>query len=195
MTQAKPKLTAKDLEKVQGAFPDYQMELVGGQIEVMSPCGIESDEVSLEIGAQLRNWVRPRRLGRVVGSSGGYKLPNPDEDVRAPDVSFIKAERMPHTTQDYSQIVPDLMFEVVSKTDSLKKLRLKIAQFLDLGTQVGVLVDPRTSTMEVYSDRGKLTLSNDETLTLPDLLPDWEMEVASIWAPDFEELHTEQESE
>ena len=195
MTQAKPRLTAKDLEKVQEAFPDYRMELVGGQITVMSPCGIESDEVASEINRQLGNWVRPRRLGRIVGSSGGYKLPNPDEDVRAPDVSFIKAERMPHTTQDYSQVVPDLMFEVVSKTDSLKKLRAKITQFLDLGTQVGILVDPRTSIMEVYSDRGKLTLSNDDILTLPDLLPGWEMDVASIWAPDFEEVYTDQGSE
>ncbi len=195
MTQAKPRLTAKDLEKVQEAFPDYRMELVGGQITVMSPCGIESDEVASEINRQLGNWVRPRRLGRIVGSSGGYKLPNPDEDVRAPDVSFIKAVRMPRTTQDYSQVVPDLMFEVVSKTDSLKKLRAKITQFLDLGTQVGILVDPRTSIMEVYSDRGKLTLSNDDTLTLPDLLPGWEMEVASIWAPDFEEVYTDEGSE
>ena len=192
MTQAKPKLTARDLERIQAKLPDYQMELVGGKITVMSPCGMEPDEVALEIGRQLANWVRPRRLGRVTGSSGGFKPPtssNPDGDVRAPDVSFVRAERMIHTTEDYAELAPDLMFEVKSKTNSLEELREKIQEFLDLGTQVGVLVDPRTSTLEV-SQKGKpkVVLTNGDILTIPELLPGWEMEVSSIWAPDFEDI-------
>lgn len=42
------------------------------------------------------------------------------------------------------------MFEVKSKTDSLPKLRQKIQEFLALGKRLGVLVDPRSRTMEVY---------------------------------------------
>ncbi|MCG8365828.1 MAG: Uma2 family endonuclease [Pseudanabaenales cyanobacterium] len=191
MTQSKPRLIAKDLEKVQVAFPDYQMELAGGKIIVMSPCGIEPDEVALEIGAQLRNWVKPRRLGRVTGSSGGYKpvtASNPDGDVSAPNVVFIRADRMIHTTQDYAELAPDLMFEVKSKTSTLEELREKNHQFLVRGTQVGVLVDPRTSTLEVYrEDQDKIILTDGDILTLPDLLPGWRMEVSSIWAPDFED--------
>jgi Uma2 family endonuclease len=47
------------------------------------------------------------------------------------------------TTEDYAQLVSNLMFEVKCKTDSLPKLCQKIQEFLALGTQVGVLVDPR----------------------------------------------------
>ena len=46
-------LTVKDLEKLQLDYPDYQMELVGGEIIVMSPSGLESDEVAIEICRQL----------------------------------------------------------------------------------------------------------------------------------------------
>jgi Uma2 family endonuclease len=46
-------------------------------------------------------------------------------------------ERSRLTTEDYAQLVPDLMFEVKCKTDSLPKLRQKIQEFLALGTQVG----------------------------------------------------------
>lgn len=180
-------LTIKDLERLQDQLPDYRMELVGGEIIVMSPSGLESDEVALEIGRQLANWVRPRRLGRVIGSSGGYVLPNADEDVRAPDASFVKAERMPRTTSKYAELVPDLMFEVRSENDTLTKLRNKIQIFLSLGTQVGVLADPRTQTLEVYrSGQEVIRLSNGDILTIPELLPGWEMEVASIWAPEFD---------
>ena len=180
-------LTVKDLEKLQADYPDYQMELVGGEIIVVSPSGLESDEVAIEICRQLGNWVRPRRLGRIAGSSAGFVLPNENEDVRAPDASFIKAERLRRTTEDFAKLVPDLMFEVKSKTDTLAKLRNKIQMFLQLGTQVGVLVDPRTHTMEVYRPgKAVVVLLDGDFLTVPQLLPGWELAVSEVWAPVFE---------
>ncbi|MGD1699488.1 Uma2 family endonuclease [Dapis sp. BLCC M229] len=182
-----PSLTVKDLEKLQAQHPDYQMELVGGEIIFMSPSGLESEEVAIEIAAQLRNWVRPRKLGRISGSSGGFLLPNEDGDVRAPDVSFILAERLPRTTEDYAELLPDLMFEVKSKSDSLAKLRDKIQQFLELGTKVGVLVDPRTRIMEVYRPNSdKVVLKDGDVLQVPKLLPGWELSVIEVWAPEFD---------
>ncbi|NES05931.1 MAG: Uma2 family endonuclease [Okeania sp. SIO2F4] len=182
-----PSLTVKDLEKLQLQHPDYRMELVGGEIIFMSPSGLESQEVAIEIAAQLRNWVRPRKLGRVSGSSGGFRLPNEDGDVRAPDVSFILAERLPRTTEDYAELVPDLMFEIKSKTDSLTKLPQKIQEFLELGTKLGVLVDPRTRTMEVYRlDADKIVLKDEDVLQVPELLPGWELPVLEVWAPEFD---------
>lgn len=180
-------LTLKDLETLQAEHPDYRMELVDGEIIVMSPSGLEPDEVAVEIARQLGNWVRPRKLGRVAGSSAGFVLPTPDETVRAPDCSFIRAERLKRSTMSFAQLAPDLVFEVVSQTDSPSKLRQKIQAFLRLGTQVGVLVDPRTRTLEVYRPgAAAVSLHDGDVLSLPDLLPGWEMPVDSIWAPEFD---------
>ena len=181
-----PSLTVKDLEKLQAQHPDYRMELVDGEIIFMSPSGLESDEVAAAIVAGLLNWVRPRRLGRVTASSGGFRLPNKSGDVRAPDASFILAERLPRTTDNYAELVPDLMFEVKSKTDNIAKLRQKIQQFLELGTKVGVLVDPRTRTMEVYRlNCDKVVLRDGDVLQVPELLPGWKLPVVEVWAPEF----------
>ncbi len=180
-------LSIKDLEQLQSQHPDYRMELVGGEIIVMSPSGLESDEVAAAIIAQLSNWVRPRRLGRVTASSAGFIMPNASEDVRAPDAAFIRAEQLRRTTENYAQLVPALIFEVKSKSDSLAKLRQKIQSFLELGTQVGVLVDPRTRTMEVYRSQQEMVILQDgDTLTVPDLLPGWELAVVEVWAPEFD---------
>jgi Uma2 family endonuclease len=177
-------LTVQDLEKMQVAYPDYRMELVDGSIVVMSPSGYESEEVGTEFARILGNWVRPRKLGRVVGSSAGFRLPN--SDLRAPDVSFVRADRLKHSTEDYAELVPDLVVEVKSKTDSLEKLRTKIQEFISLGSQVGILINPKTRTLEVYRAAEKLILKDGDILTLPDLLPGWEVAISDIWSPVFE---------
>jgi Uma2 family endonuclease len=176
--------TVKELEEIQVAYPDYRMELVDGSIIIMSPSGYESEEVGTEFAALLRNWVRPRKLGRVVGSSAGFRLPN--SDLRAPDVSFVCADRLKRSTEDYAELVPDLVVEVKSKTDSLDKLRKKIQDFMNLGSQVGILINPKTRIVEVSSNGETVIFKDGDILTLPDLLPGWKVAISEIWSPVFE---------
>lgn len=68
-------LTLKDLERLQQQQPDLKMELVAGEIIVMSPSGYNSDEVAANLIIGLGSWVKPRRLGRVTASSAGFELP------------------------------------------------------------------------------------------------------------------------
>ncbi len=177
-------LTINDLEKMQGEYPDYRMELVDGNIIVMSPSGYESEEIGTEFARLLGNWVRPRKLGRITGSSAGFKIS--DTNLRAPDVSFIKAERLKQSTEDYAELAPDLVVEVKSKTDSIIKLRAKIKEYIRLGSQIGILIIPKTKTVEVYRDGSEEILGNSDVLTLPDLLPGWEVAICDIWSPIFE---------
>ncbi|NEP14232.1 MAG: Uma2 family endonuclease [Symploca sp. SIO1A3] len=178
------KLTSKDLEKLQAEHPDYRMELVDGNITIMSPSGYESDEVAAEVVAQLRNWVRPRKLGRITASSAGFELPN--SDVRAPDVSFVLAERMRRTSRSFAELAPDLMVEVKSPTDSLPALRKKIQNFLSQGTKVGILINPDRHSVEIYRPGEEVVVLGDgDVLTVRDLLPGFEVAVSDLWSPEF----------
>nr|WP_242025748.1 Uma2 family endonuclease [Leptolyngbya sp. FACHB-36] len=140
-------LTTKDLERLQAHSPDYQMELVNGEIIVMSPPGYESEEVATRMAGKLFNWVDDRRLGRVTGSSAGFTLPN--ANTRAPDVSFVLAERLRRSPRSFAELAPDLMVEVKSPTDSVKALRDKIDEFLRVGTRVGILINPEARWVEI----------------------------------------------
>jgi len=180
------KLTAQDLEKIQAELPDHRMELVDGEIIVMPPSGYESDEVALGFGAELHHWVKPRKLGRVTGAGAGFNLPN--ENTRAPDVSFVRAERLKISPRSFADLAPDLMVEVKSPTDSLKKLRAKIQEFLEMGTLVGILINPEVRSVEIYRlNQNVIVLGDDDTLTLPDLLPGWEIAVSELWPLRFDE--------
>jgi Uma2 family endonuclease len=179
-------LTVQDLQQVQAEHPDWKMELVNGEIILMSPSGYESDEVATRMSAKLFNWVDQQRLGRVTGSSAGFVLPN--SDTRAPDVSFVLAERLRRSPRSFAELAPDLMVEVKSPTDSLKTLETKILSFLSLGTRVGILLNPDDRTVKIYrSGQASELLQDGEMLTVPDLLPGWEVAVSDLWSPIFEE--------
>ncbi|WP_017748025.1 Uma2 family endonuclease [Scytonema hofmannii] len=184
-------LTIEELQELQIEHPDWQMELVDGSVVVMGPSDYESDEIGTELARQIANWVRPRKLGRVTGSSAGFILPttNPSHvrDLRAPDVSFVKADRLKKTKRDFVQIVPDLTVEVKSKTDRVKVLVEKIQLFLELGSTVGILIDPDERTVTVYRlGQSPTILRDNDQLTLPDLLPGWELKVSDLWPPEFD---------
>jgi Uma2 family endonuclease len=178
-------LTLEDLEQMQQQYPDFRMELVKGNIIVMSPSGYESDEVAAEMVAQLRNWVRPRKLGRTAASSAGFRLPN--SDLRAPDASFVLAERLRRSPKSFAQLAPDLTVEVKSPSDNLDDLRTKIQEFLSLGTKVGILLNPDERIVEVYNfGQEAIILRDGDILTVTELLPGWEVPIADLWPPEFD---------
>ncbi|WP_017654090.1 Uma2 family endonuclease [Fortiea contorta] len=190
--------TIHDLEQLQTDHPEWQMELVDGNILVMGPSDFISEEIGAELIRLLGNWVRPRKLGRVAGSSAGFILPTLETEngkeitqekrnLRAPDVSFVRADRLKKSQRNFVELVPDLMVEIKSQSDRTKPLIEKIQLFLQLGSTVGILIDPDKLTLTVYRlNQEPITLQNDDKLTIPDLLPGWEVTVSELWPPVFE---------
>ena len=176
-------LTVTDLERLQAQFPDYRMEIVDGEVRIMSPSGYESDEVAARFTVKLGGWTDERKLGRVTGSSAGFALIN----TRAPDVSFIRAERLLRAPRGFAVIPPDLMVEVKSPSDRLIDLRDKIDEFLRQGTTVGILADPEVRTIEIRRlGREPVVLNDGDTLTVEDVVPGWSVAVSDLWSPVFE---------
>ncbi|MEG4092018.1 Uma2 family endonuclease [Microcoleus sp. Pol12B4] len=183
------RLTVADLEELQcilcEAHLDYQLELVDGKIIVMGPSNIVSSEIGLEFGSLLRNWVKPRKLGRVFESSGGFILPN--SNLTAPDVSFVVADRLKQSKRYFAELVPDLVVEIKSQSDRLKPLREKILSFIELGAKVGILIDPDKHTVTIYTTIAEpVVLRDGDMVSISELLPGWEVPVTELWPIDFE---------
>ncbi|BAZ16997.1 hypothetical protein NIES4071_88750 [Calothrix sp. NIES-4071] len=150
---------------------------------IQSPPDFTSGEVSTRFCAHLFSWVEPRKLGYVLSSRVGYQLPN--GEILQPHCSFISRERLKRTPRTYPEMAPELVMEVKSAFDRLLPLQKKMQAFLQLqwGIKFGILIDPDQRNVSIYKLGAAVTVLEDgDTLTLPELLPDWSLNVSSLWA-------------
>jgi Uma2 family endonuclease len=173
-------LTEQDMLKVQAAFPNSRIELRDGKIIVMSLSDFYSGGVVVELAVRLQRWAEPRKLGFVLTSGAGYRLPN--GDIVAPDVSFVAKERMRIPPPDFADVVPNLVVEVKSPSERIAELEEKLSLLRSLGAQAALLIDPDERTVKVDADgQPSCTLTDADTLDLPALLPGWSMRVSELW--------------
>ena len=76
----------------------------------------------------------------MTGSSAGFRLLNCN--LPSPDVSFVPAAKMRLSPRAFAEMVPDLTLRVRSASDNIKPLAEKLQRFIELGSQLGILVDP-----------------------------------------------------
>ncbi|MBD1828323.1 Uma2 family endonuclease [Microcoleus vaginatus GB1-A2] len=189
-----PAMTLKDLNQVQTLFSeaglDYKIELEDGRLSIVGPSDIVSSEISSRLIAFLFAWINPRRLGRVFDSAGGFIMP--DTNVKAPDVSFVRAARLRQSPRYFGELVPDLVVEIKSQSDRIKPIETKVLKFIELGAIVGILIDPDEETVTIYRSTGEPTvLANGDILTVAELFPGWELPVSELWPPIFTEEETQ----
>src|SRR5262249_9858335 len=85
----------------------------------------------------LNNFVRPRRLGFVVGEAGLLKLGA--GQVRIPDVSYVSRRRLPggkRPSDPIPRLVPNLAVEVVSRGNTPQELQRKLVEYFEAGVEL-----------------------------------------------------------
>ena len=158
-------------------------ELVRGELIMMSPAGSEHGGVIGNLNAIVWNFVRSHRLGRIFGAETGFIIAHNPDTVRAPDVAFVRAERVPgRLPRGFFSGAPDLAVEVLSPSDRASEVLAKAQDWLAAGCRMVWVVDPETQTVTVYRNlRDVLVLAAADTLTGDDVLPGLSLSVAEIF--------------
>lgn len=164
-------------------LPDngHKYERVRGALKV-TPAGHEQEAIGIWLSTLLSNFVRPRRLGRVYGSNAGYRLPN--GDLRAPDVSYVRQERLPggRSPKGFADYPPDLAVEILSPNQKLQDIGEKVGEFLDWGTPLVWVIDPDTQTVTVFRSLTNVyTVGPGDELTGDEVIPGFAVRVTELF--------------
>ena len=125
-----------------------------------------------------------RDLGRVFCNDTGVITERGPDTVRGADISFYSFSRVPKgpLPDRYLDVAPDLVVEVLSPIDRWPKVLAKVAEYLDAGTSVVLVLDDERRMAHV--DRANATprlLDADAELSLPDVLGDFHVRVGRFF--------------
>ncbi len=182
MATATALLTAEEFAALPDTGPNT--ELVRGRIIELPPTNFLHGLVCGQILIQLGNAASRSGLGRVIANDSGVVTQRDPDSVRGPDVAYYSNAKIPPAEKQrgYPEQPADLIVEVRSPSDRWSKMVQKAAEYLAAGVLIVMVLDPDTKSAHVFhADQPTRVLGPDETLTFPDLLPDFAVRVGSIF--------------
>lgn len=167
-------------------MPDdgYRYELVAGELRKMVPAGWRHGTVAGHLHTLLGAHVKQRKLGTVLGADPGFLLSRDPDTVLAPDIAFIKKERLVRQTSEetFWPGAPDLAVEVVSPSDTVSDVDDKVKSWLEAGASMVWVVNPKWRSMTVYRSATEIkTLTENDELTGEDVVPGFSCRVGDVF--------------
>jgi Uma2 family endonuclease len=183
MTIQTDTVTADELLRM----PDdgFRYELVRGELHKMAPAGHTHGRTTVRITWRLAQHVEAHDLGVVYAAETGFQLAADPDVVRAPDVAFVRKDRLALAAdaRGYFPAAPDLAVEVISPGDTYTEVEEKAMAWLEAGARLVLAVDARKRTVTRYRGLGDITiLTEQDTLDGEDVVPGWTLRVADLFA-------------
>ena len=106
------------LGRSHASIPNQRTELVRGMLVVRKPPGGRHGSVTINLALRIGNHVERTGGGQVFAAETGFTLSHGPDTVRAPDIAFVRRERLPDPIPvRFPDLAPDLVVEVLSPGD------------------------------------------------------------------------------
>jgi Uma2 family endonuclease len=158
-------------------------ELVLGEVREMTPAGSRHGRIGARILSRLEAHVFANGLGEVYNSDTGFRLASDPDTVRVPDVSFVSRRRADQVgdVEGVWPGAPDLAVEVISPTDSYGDVDEKVAEYLESGCRMVIVVNPRHRRAMVYRPGAAVLLTDEDALDGGDVVPGWTLPLRDVF--------------
>ncbi len=160
--------------------PYYIDELSKGRLVREPRPSARHGIVAFEIASLLRQHVERHELGLVVMACG-FVLSRDPAVLRGPDVAFIGQARMPaEIPSGWWPFAPDLAVEVVSPSNTASYIETKVLEFLDAGTRMVWVIDPKSRTARIYQGNEARIVREHDTIDGDDVVPGFSVSLSSL---------------
>ena len=132
---------------------------------------------------KIGRYLDDHPIGELSGEEGGYIITRNPDSVVAPDLAFVRNERVRATPRrGFSPALPDLAVEVMSPSNSAADIEEKIRLYLEAGIPLVWWARPETRTVSVHRlGREPLALGEGDELDGEDVLPGFRLPVADVF--------------
>jgi len=159
-----------------------------GDIKVMPPTGGETGNRNAEITGQLVIWTKQDGTGAAFDSSTGFKLPNGAD--RSPDAAWVQKSRLAVLTQEEKEkflpLCPDFVIELLSPSDELEEIQAKMNEYVENGSRLGWLLDPKSRRVYVYRPSASVVvIEGPEEVSGDPEHPGFVLNLREIWEPNI----------
>jgi Uma2 family endonuclease len=155
-------------------------ELVDGTL-VEKAMGTPEGFFGQKVAFALMAFVSPRRLGMVIGEGGFFRLGS--GNVRLPDASFTRRDRLPNPLPQVGGWCPDLCVEVLSPGNTRSEMRRKRNEYFASGCQLLWVFDRKRRTCEVVTNETEsVEIGIDGTLDGGTVLPGFQVSMRELFA-------------
>ena len=154
------------------------LELINGEIVEKVPTQ-EHGLIAGNIYAPLWNYIQQHRAGRVV-IEVRHRATDDQHNARIPDVSYTAGNK-PLVKRGSVPQMPDLAVEVKSPDDTIREMREKARYYLSNGSRMVWLAYPEKHIVEVYTPDDEQILSETDTLSGGEVLPEFTLAVRDVF--------------
>ncbi len=175
-------LTAADLMEMPDR--DVRHELIRGELTDMNPTGFQHLEIGGLLNRRMGTFAEQHDLG-VVGGEAGFILTRDPDTVLAPDIIFVRADRLPPKDErlGFLELAPDLVVEILSPSDRAIEVNEKVVVYLEAGVRLVWIIDPRRRSVTAYAaDRTARVLVEGDDLDVGDVLPGFRLPLTELFA-------------
>ena len=164
--------------------PGYPEELVQGRIVAMPMPKPRHGYIGNTVGRIFGNFVEERHLGRVLNNDTGVITQRDPDTVRGADVAYYSYQRLPEgeIPDQYADVAPELVVEVRSPGDRWPAILAKVAEYLEAGVSIVVVLDYDRRAAHLFADDGThRMLGPDDELAIPQLLGEFRVPVRTFF--------------
>jgi len=172
------------IEDLTGADDGYRYDLILGELYQMPRAGDDHGALAGRVAVAVGRVVLDRRLGNIYVAEPGFVLSRNPDTLVAPDVAFVRAERLEpdRDRRKFLQIVPDLAVEVVSPSETPRMIADKIHAYVAAGIPLLWVMEPIRREVAVHgAGRAPVVLREGDILDGGDVIPGLRLPIEDLF--------------